>query len=286
MDRKGDSIMPAKNKKIAALKRMLREMNGVVLAFSGGLDSTFLLKIAKDTLGKDKVIAVTARSETFPGREYGAAKALASELDVNFMTITTKELEDGRFIKNPVDRCYYCKKELFTRLRGIAKRKKFNFVMDGYNHDDRNDLRYGHRAAKELSVRSPLAEVKIGKKEIRSFSKVMGLPTWNKPSFACLASRFPYHSDITRDKLKVIDKAEDYLYRRGFRQVRVRMHDDVARIEVRGPDAGRILKIKGEVSGRLKALGFLYVTLDLDGYRTGSMNEGMVKGIDKTGTLK
>jgi len=273
--------MSIKTGKTYKLKRILKDMKTVVLAFSGGLDSTFLLKTALDTLGRDNVLAVTARSESFPKREYEAARRLAKDFGVQFMTIHTKELENNSFVTNPVNRCYYCKRDLFKRLLKTAKEKKFRYVADGYNHDDKRDLRYGNLAAKELGVRSPLAEAKIGKEDIRRFSKKMGLPTWDKPSFACLASRFPYHSKITKDRLRRVDGAEDYLYKCGCRQARVRIHGDVARIEVWGKDIGRILKLKKKISRRLKGLGFLYVTLDLEGYRTGSMNEGLPKGLTK-----
>lgn len=251
-----------------------------MLAFSGGLDSTFLLKIALDALGEDNVIAVTARSLTFPKREYNSAKALAQKLASTFITINTREAKNRSFLKNPINRCYYCKKELFMRLIHIAKRRGFNFVIDGFNHDDRKDLRYGKRAAREFGVRSPLAEACMGKEDIRRLSHQLGLPTWDKPSFACLASRFPYHHKITKSTLRKIDKAEEFLYQCGFKQVRVRAHKDIARIEVPTEDTKRILSnqaLQKDIVKRLKRLGFSYATLDLEGYRTGSMNEVLKK---------
>ena len=268
--------MLSKSNKIARLKRILKGMNKVVLAFSGGVDSTFLLKIAVDTLGKDNVLAVIAKSLTYPKREYEHAKALALKLGVNFMIIKTKEAENENFLKNPVDRCYYCKKELFEKLASIAEKKGFNFVIDGFNYDDIRDIRYGSVAAKEFGVRSPLSEARIGKKDIRRFSRKLSLSTWDKPSFACLASRFPYNHRITKQTLKKIGKAEEFLYRQGFRQVRVRLHDDIARIELFSNDINRILinqMLRKNIVKKLKQLGFFYVTLDLEGYRTGSMNE-------------
>lgn len=267
-----------KSKRMQKLKQILKDMRRVVLAFSGGLDSTFLLKIALDTVGMDNVLAATAKSETFPKREYESAKKLAQKLKANFITVNTKELENDSFLGNPVNRCYHCKKELFRKLYSIAEKRGFDFVIDGYNYDDRGDLRYGSWAANELGVRSPLAETRIGKKDIRRFSRKLNLPTWNKPSFACLASRFPYHQKITKETLRKIDKAEDFLYKCGFKQVRVRVHDKVARIELNSNEIKRFLanqKLRKNIANRLKKLGFLYVTLDLEGYRTGSMNESL-----------
>ena len=265
-------------------------MRKIVLAFSGGADSAFLLKIALDILGRDNVLAVIARSETFPKREYNCAKKLARKLNANFITINTREAKNKIFLKNPINRCYYCKKELFNYLTDIAKEKSCNFVIDGFNYDDRKDMRYGSRAAREFGVRSPLAEAHIGKEDIRRFSHQLGLSTWDKPSFACLVSRFPYHHKITKNKLKKIDKAEEFLYNHGFKQVRVRVHNDIARIELSGKDIGRILldqMLQKDIVARLKQLGFLYVTLDLEGYRTGSMNEVLRKAQRrKTNNLK
>ena len=283
-------------KKTQRLKKILKDMKSSVLAFSGGLDSTLLLKVASDVLGRDNVLAVTARSESFPRREYEGAKALAGKLAADFMTIHTKEMEDTSFIKNPVNRCYYCKKELFKRLDSIAKKRKFNFVIDGFNRDDKKDFRYGKQAAKELGVRSPLAEADMGKQDIRELSRRLNLPTWDKPSFACLASRFPYHHEITKKKLKKVGKAEEFLHQCGFKQIRVRLHNDVARIELAGGDMDRLIKDKAlrrDIAKKLKQLGFSYVTLDLEGYRTGSMNEVLkkrdtkyVNEIDKISKLK
>ena len=268
--------MLSRSDKVARLKKILKNMRSVVLAFSGGLDSTFLLKMARDTLGKDNVLAVIAMSDTFPKREYECAKKLARKLTANFITINTKETENKTFLKNPVNRCYYCKKELFGRLVSIAEKRSFDFVIDGFNHDDKKDLRYGNIAAKEFGIRSPLAETHIGKKDIRIFSRQLHLPTWNKPSLACLASRLPYSHKITKKKLKKIDRAEEVLYKHGFKQVRVRVHNDIARIELMRSDIKRVLlsqELQNDIAKRLKRLGFSYVTVDLEGYRTGSMNE-------------
>ncbi len=265
-----------KPNKIKRLKKILIDMKRVVLAFSGGLDSTFLLKMALNSIGRGNVLAVIAKSDAFPEREYRQAKELAKRLKTGFMTIKTRETRNRNFLKNPVNRCYYCKKELFGKLASIAKKKGFNFVIDGFNYDDRRDVRYGSRAAKELGIRSPLDEARIGKNDIRIFSRQLELPTWDKPPFACLASRFPYHHKITKAKLKKIDRAEDFLYKRGFRQVRVRAHNNIARIEVASTDIKRISsnrRLQKDITKRLKRLGFTYITLDLEGYRTGSINE-------------
>lgn len=255
-------------------------MKRVVLAYSGGLDSAFLLKVALDTLGKDNVLAITAKSDTFPKRELYSAIKLGRILNANHITINTKETENKNFLENPIDRCYYCKKELFKQLVFIAKKKGYDFVIDGFNHDDRADLRYGAKAAKEFGIRSPLAQAEIGKDQIRKLSRRLKLPTWDKPSFACLATRLPYNYRITKRGLRQIDRAEELLYKYGFKQVRVRAHNNIARIELDGRDVKRILlneELQKDIAKRLKKFGFSYVTMDLEGYRTGSMNE-VLKG--------
>lgn len=256
------------------LKTILKKLGSVVVAYSGGLDSTFLLKAAIDVLGKGNVLAVTARSQTYPLSEYKEAKALAKKIGANHVTILTDELGIKNFKSNPVNRCYYCKKELFKKLDAIRGRRGFNHVLDGTNFDDLKDIRYGRQAAEELGVRSPLLEARITKADIRKFSKRLNLPTWNKPSFACLASRFPFNSPISARGLIRIDRAEEALKRLGFKQVRVRIHGNIARIEFYKDDFRKVLNpstIKSAVS-KIKSLGFKYVTLDLEGYRTGSMH--------------
>jgi len=259
--------------KLKKLNTILKNLQSVVVAYSGGLDSTFLLKMAVDVLRKRNVLAVTARSETYPYSEYEEAKRIAKKIGAKHLTIKTNELRLENFKSNPVNRCYHCKKELFKKLDGIRKKRGFSFVLDGTNIDDLKDVRYGRRAAKELLVRSPLLEAGLAKNDIRKFSKRLKLPTWDKPSFACLASRIPFGSAITKKDLGKIEIAEALLQRLGFKQVRVRSHKDIARIEVLKKDFERAIKMDELIIKKLTALGFVYITLDLCGYRTGSMHE-------------
>lgn len=260
--------------KLTRLKNILKKINSVLVAYSGGVDSTFLLKVALDTLGKNNVFAVIAKSETYPSSEIKYAVRIAKFLGAKYSVIKTNELKDKRFVKNPVNRCYYCKKELFSRLKKIAKKLKINYVVDGSNYDDRLDFRPGSIAGKKLGIRSPLKEANITKKDIRKLSKNMGLPTWNKPSFACLSSRIPYGNKIELKVLKMIDSAEKSLKEFGFNQVRVRHHNNIARIELDSKGIKKVLKnnLSKKIAERLKKIGYTYITLDLEGYRSGSMN--------------
>jgi uncharacterized protein len=267
----GERMKEQRMKKLDNLKVIISNTGGAVVAFSGGVDSTFLLKVAHDVLG-DKVVAVTANSETYPKRELEEAKAFAKSLGIRHIIIETLELEIAGFADNPPDRCFYCKHELFSKLTEIAKVNGLEVVFDGSNYDDRNDHRPGMRAAKELGVVSPLKEAQMTKNDIRELSKEFGLSTWNKPSFACLSSRFPYGTKITPHKLAVIGEAEDFIRDLGFIELRVRHHGDIARIEIGKADLGRIVTFAEQISDKLKSLGFLYVTLELSGYKTGSMN--------------
>lgn len=259
--------------KLSKLKNILKSMKSVVIAYSGGLDSAFLLKTAVGALGRENVLAVTARSETYPVAEYRDAVKVAKSIGARHLTIKTSELDIKHFKSNPVNRCYYCKRELFSKIDDIRKKRKFSYLLDGANRDDLKDIRYGRFAAKELKVRSPLVEAGITKNDIRKYSRRLGLSTWNKPSFACLASRFPFHSAISAKDLTRVDKAEAFLRGLGFTQVRVRIHGEIARLELLSNEQSLALKHKEAISGRLKKLGFVYVALDLGGYRTGSMHE-------------
>lgn len=268
--------MNKSNLKLQILKKRLQRMKSAVVAFSGGVDSTFLLKIAHNIL-KDNVIAVTATSKTYPKSELKEAKRLAKKIGVKHIIIESEETDIKGFKDNTIDRCYYCKKELFCKLKNIAEKKGIKYVLDASNYDDIDDFRPGMKAAEELSVRSPLKEARLTKDEIRSISKDEKLDTWNKPSFACLASRFPYGNKITKEKLSVIDKAESYLRKIGIGQLRIRHHNNIARIEVEKKDFSLLLENSEKINDHLKALGFDYITMDLKGYRTGSMNEVLWK---------
>ncbi len=263
--------------KVDALKHYLRELEKVAVAFSGGVDSTFLLKVAHDVLG-DQAVAITATANFFPVRERSEAQMFCAAEDIRqFIFEVDENLIEG-FCDNPPDRCYHCKKFLFRHMKQIAAENDLGCVVDGSNMDDANDYRPGAQAIAELDVKSPLRYAGLWKAEIRSLSKGFKLSTWDKPSFACLASRFVYGEKISAEKLSMVDRAERFLIKRGFRQVRVRIHDRLARIEVEPQDLDRLMAIRAELIERFQLLGFQYITLDLQGYRTGSMNEPILGG--------
>ncbi|MCX8118493.1 MAG: ATP-dependent sacrificial sulfur transferase LarE [Desulfobacterota bacterium] len=261
--------------KLEKLAERMRSLGRVAVAFSGGVDSTFLLRMARDVLGKENVLAITALSPLYPERERRAAEALAKEMGVMHLLIESNELEIEGFVENPVDRCYLCKKGLFEEVKKVAANFEIRHIVEGSTLDDEADHRPGKRALRELNIRSPLLEASFTKSEVREASKQLGLPTWEKPSFACLASRFPYGERITEEGLRRVGEAEEFLIGLGFRQVRVRHYGDLARIEVYREEIGNFLDetFRDRVVERLKGLGYRYVTLDLQGFRSGSMNE-------------
>jgi uncharacterized protein len=270
------------NKKLQRLRKILIRMEGVLIAYSGGVDSTFLLKVAKDIL-YNKVISVTATSLTYPSYEIENARQMAKRLGIRHLIVKTDELSNIKFINNTQDRCYWCKRELFLKLTVLAKKYKLNYVLDGSNYDDTKDFRPGMKAAREFGIRSPLKEVGFTKQEIRNLSKRFGLSIWDKPSFACLASRFPYGMRITKEGLNRVDKAERFLRNFGITQVRVRHHNQIARIEVFKDEIPKLLKEKEreKIVRRFKELDYTYVTVDLAGYRSGSMNPIRKKELSK-----
>ncbi len=264
--------------KYKLLKDIIARKESAAVAFSGGVDSTFLLKVAKEVLD-NKLLAITATSSTYPKRELNEAIKYAKDINVKHVIISSEELEIEGFAMNPKNRCYYCKKELYTKINDIALENNINCVFDGSNLDDVGDYRPGMQAADELGVVSPLKEAELTKSDIRELSKMLGLPTWNKPSFACLSSRFPYGNKITLSKLNMVDRAEQLLLDMGLTQVRVRHHGEIARIEVDPSEREKFfnIDIMNNIGNELKKIGFTYVTLDLLGYRTGSMNETLLE---------
>lgn len=261
------------HEKYNRLQDILKGYGSAAVAFSGGVDSTFLLRAAHEALG-DRVLAVTARSASFPARERKEAETYCAGEGIRHITVDSEELSIEGFSHNPTNRCYLCKRELFSKMKGIAAREGLACVAEGSNLDDNGDYRPGLMAIAELGIKSPLREAGLTKADIRALSRELGLPTWNKQSFACLASRFPYGEMIDVPHLAMVDKAEQLLLDLGFTQVRVRIHGgNLARIEVRPDDLEKVLARREEISEKFKSYGFTYVSLDLTGYRTGSMNE-------------
>ncbi len=261
--------------KYEQLQSILRTMGSVAIGYSGGVDSTLLLKVAVDVLG-NRAIAMIGRSDTYPTREFEEALSVAQKIGARTVVVNTEETDVLKFQENPPDRCYYCKTELFGKLGELAAREGVAWIADGTITDDVGDFRPGMKARTEQQVRSPLLEAGFSKADVRELSRSLGLPTWDKPAFACLSSRFPYGTGITRENLQKVDAAETFLRDHGFRFFRVRFHDSsTARIEIAPPDFSRLIDdaFRTELISHFKELGFIYITLDLQGYRTGSMNE-------------
>lgn len=261
--------------KYSKLKEILAGMESAVVAFSGGVDSTLLLRVARDVLGADRLLALTATSPTYPASEQEESRRLAELLEVRQVFVESNELQIPGFAENDRQRCYHCKSELFAVCREKARELGFREILDGSNADDVHDYRPGRQAAEELAIRSPLLEAGLDKNEVRYLSRELGLPNWEKQPFACLSSRFPYGTRITGERLAQVDRCEAFLRDRDFRNYRVRYHDQTARIEVAPEEIGRLLdgNLRTELVREFKAAGFTYVALDLEGYRTGSMNE-------------
>ncbi|MDR2399601.1 MAG: ATP-dependent sacrificial sulfur transferase LarE [Endomicrobium sp.] len=259
------------------LKKYILSLESVSVAFSGGVDSTFLLKVANSVL-KDKVIAITTKSQSFPKRELNQAIEFCRKENIKHIICSSEELTIEGFYKNPKNRCYLCKKELFTKILKLAKINNIKHIVEGSNIDDISDYRPGLKAIEELNIKSPLKFANLNKIEIRSLSKELNLKSWDKPSFACLSSRFPYGEYITPKRLNMIDKAEQFLLDKGFKQVRVRYHNNLARIEIDESsfEVFNNKNLREEIYNKFKVLGFTYISIDILGYRTGSMNETLV----------
>jgi pyridinium-3,5-biscarboxylic acid mononucleotide sulfurtransferase len=262
-------------KKVGELEEIISPYGSALVAFSGGVDSSLVLAVAARALPEGKVLAVTSNNETYLASELDLAHDFAASLGVEHLVVNTRELDDPNYASNPANRCYFCKSTLYSDLARIAAERNYSCVVDGANKDDEGDYRPGRKAAKELGVVSPLSLARMGKAEVREVARYLELPSWDKPALACLSSRFPYGQEITPEKLAQVARAEEFLRSRGYGQVRVRHHGEIARLEVGPKEMERAFGEREEISAELKAAGFLYVTLDLVGYTSGSLNAAL-----------
>jgi pyridinium-3,5-biscarboxylic acid mononucleotide sulfurtransferase len=264
-------------KRLTELEEILVPYESALVAFSGGVDSSLALAVAARALPKHRVLAVTSNNETYLPSELDLAREFAESLGVEHLVVNTRELDDPNYASNPTNRCYFCKSTLYTDLAKLAVDRGYACVVDGANKDDEGDYRPGRKAAKELGVVSVLSEAKMSKADVRELAKYLGLPTWDKPALACLSSRFPYGQEITPEKLSQVARAEEFLRREDFKQVRVRHHGEIARLEIGPDELERAFAMREKISAELLDAGFLYVTLDLAGYRAGSLNRALKK---------
>lgn len=269
--------MEALEKRLEELESIVKPYGSALVAFSGGVDSSLALAISARTLPRERVLAVTSNNETYLPSELEGAEAFARSLGVDHLVVNTRELDDPNYASNPKNRCYFCKSTLYSDLAKIAREKGFRCVVDGANKDDEGDYRPGRKAAQEIGVVSPLSLAGVGKSEVRELARYLGLPSWNKPALACLSSRFPYGQEITPEKLAQVARAEEFMRSRGYGQVRVRHHGEIARLEVGPEEMERAFAEREEISAELKTAGFLYVALDLAGYTSGSLNAVLEK---------
>lgn len=258
--------------RLRELEALISAHGSALVAFSGGVDSSLALAVAARALPIQSVLAVTSNNETYLPSELDLASDFAKSLGVEHLVVNTRELDDPNYASNPTNRCYFCKSTLYSDLEALAQERGFGCVVDGANADDEGDYRPGRKAAKELGVVSPLSSAGVGKDEVRELALHLGLPSWDKPALACLSSRFPYGQEITPEKLTQVARAEEFLRTRGFRQVRVRHHGEIARLEVGPEEMERAFAEREEITAELKDAGFLYVALDLAGYKSGSLN--------------
>ena len=265
------------HERLALLEEILAPYGSALVAFSGGVDSSLALAVAARALPEHSVLAVTSNNETYLPSELDLARDFAASLGVEHLVVNTRELDDPNYASNPTNRCYFCKSTLYSDLAKLAEERGYACVVDGANKDDEGDYRPGRRAARELGVVSVLSEAGMTKAEVRELAKHLGLPTWDKPALACLSSRFPYGQEITQEKLAQVARAEEFMRGQGFRQVRVRHHGEIARLEVGPAELERAFAMREEISAELLDAGFLYVTLDLAGYRSGSLNAALGK---------